>query len=302
MRRIFIFIAIAFLSPAHGKLCNAFKEKCWLQTGGSSSSPAYPSKNSSIRINPSAVPTDDSYGGEVLYYGNQWDFGIVKGTGRIGAAISASNGEETFFGSRALESDTDYLTRMQAKQPYPSQKISVAGAVTVLTNKRDGLNRLQLNLGVSGKYNRLTNHTWPGAGLSAIAGPFTLGYALAQDETQTDKILETNVKYKSTTMSAGIFLDSFALDYSVLDVNVDGETPARITLLTGSLFLQKWILTLAGRTEDSSRKKYDFQTQSLITEQVKHETFGGVQFALNKVLMLGIFHNYYLLRETSFGL
>ncbi|NJM10031.1 MAG: hypothetical protein HC883_03855 [Bdellovibrionaceae bacterium] len=72
--------------------------------------------------------------------------------------------------------------------------------------------------------------------------------------------------------------------------------------MTGSLMLNRWMMTVSSRRENSERDVYDFKTKALVEEDVKFETFGGVQFAPTKVLLVGIFHNYYLLREVSLGM
>ncbi len=140
-------LILLFSLPAQAKLCNPFEEKCWLKSN-SSSSPAYPSKNSQIRINPSAVPVEKGFGVEAIVFQGGADLALVKGLGRVGAAVSPSNGEETFFGPPGPESDQDYLLRMQDKNKYNSQKVALATAFSVYSNKRSGLKRLNLSLGV----------------------------------------------------------------------------------------------------------------------------------------------------------
>jgi len=280
------------------------KEKCWLYSG-SSSAPAYPSKSSSFQINPSAVPLDRGFGGEVLYFDGV-DVGLVKGTGRIGAGLSLSNGEETFFGPPGLELNSELLERKQDHKKYDAQNIALAGALNLYSNKRRGLSRFQLNLGVIGKYNKLSGDLWPGVGLSGIAGPVTFGYAVSEDQYVVDYSSlgysdYMKFKYQVSTLSAGLFLNSLALDYSNLSIRVDNDEVLTIQLMTGSILLKRWILTFSGRREDSSRPDYDYKNKILKTEQIKHEVFGGIQYSATRTLMVGLFHNYYLLRELALG-
>ena len=280
------------------------KERCWLYSG-SSSTPAYPSKSSSFKINPAAVPLDDGWGGEFLLFDGV-DAGLVKGNGRIGAGLSLSNGEETFFGPPGLEFNSDLLARKQDHKKYDPQNVAVAGAFNILSNKRSGLSRFQLNLGLIGKYNKLSEDLWPGAGLSGILGPLTFGYAVSEDQYVIDQGTGPQnylkFKYEVATTSVGVFLNSLAVDYSFLNIKVDNSEVLTIQLLTGSVLLKRWIFTLAHRREDSSRPDYDYKAKSLKTEQIKREVFGGIQFSATKTLMVGVFHNYYLLRELAFGL
>ena len=143
-------------SVGHAYLCDASKQFCGDKGGYSGGSGGAPTRGSKIRLNPAVIPLDQSFGGEFLYFDNSVDFAIVKGLGRIGAAISPSNSEETFFGPPGVEVSSDFLTRHQEKHKYPSQKITLATAFGLLNNKRSGLSRFEINLGVMGKYNRKT--------------------------------------------------------------------------------------------------------------------------------------------------
>jgi len=290
---------------AEAKLCNPMKERCWLSGKNSTASPAYPSASSSIKLNPSAVPIDDAWGGEALIYGSSVDFALIKGNGRIGAAISPSNNEETFFGPPGFEMPDDRLARLQAGEKYKSQKVTLATAVGLWRNKRSGLKRVAVNLGVIGKYNRESKSILPGGGLSGVLGPFTFGYAYAKDEIviEPGSLDRRAYKYWTDIFSGGLNLTSVALDYSHLRVHTeDGQIDSTISLLTASLMLNRWMVTLSSRREDSEREAYDFKQKIFTTEPVKYETFGGVQYAPTKVLLVGVFHNYYLLRELSLGM
>ncbi|MGE0528189.1 MAG: hypothetical protein AB7P49_14060 [Bdellovibrionales bacterium] len=251
------------------------------------------------------MPLEKSWGVEAIMYASEFDFALVRGLGRVGAAISPTNSEETFFGHPGFEIPPEFLERMRDKKKYESQKITLAGAFGLWGNKKHGLRRVQINLGAIGKYNTETDSVWPGAGVSAVVGPFTLGYSVGQDETlidMTDYGLENEkFRYNSETFSAGIYMNSLALDYSYVRITASDLEPIHVSLLTGSVLLRRWILTIAGRREASERPAYDFKTQTLVAEDVKRETFGGVQFAATRFLMIGCFHNYYLLREISIG-
>ncbi len=305
----FLFLYLIFLSTlsARAELCNPQEEYCPdAYNSHQGSSPAYPSKSSSITLNPSAVPIEKGFGVETLVYKNSLDFSITRGNGRIGAAISPSNNEETFFGPPALELDSDYLTRMSEKTKYNSQKIALATAFAILKNNSSGYSHAQLNLGVIAKYNQVTKNVWPGAGLSAIAGPLSLGYSYSQDEQAFDTGLvgvpPISVKSWTETYSAGLSLSSLALDYSHLTLHLtENDNPIIISQFVASLTAKQFILTAAQRIEDSARPAFDFSNKILITQQIKKEIFGGVQFSATSHILLGAFYNYYLLRELSFG-
>lgn len=274
-------------------------------SGKSTSAPAYPSTKSSVNINPAAVPVRDAVGGEALFYKGDWDFSIVKGTGRVGAAISPSNSEETFFGPPGYERFFEYVQRKSQKEKYVSSKITLATGVQVLTNKRKDLKRFELNLGVLLKYNKDTRLVRPGGGFSGVLGPFTFGFSVYKDdflmvyEPYLNRANEVQ-SFQVNTYSIGIFLNSLAVDYSLLYSHA--SDPFAVSILTGSLFLQRWILTVSNRAEASSRPKYNFAKKLWELSEIKRDWFFGSQFAVTKTLLVGGFFNYYLLSELSVGL
>lgn len=305
-------IQIGGTSSAFAKLCNPAKEACWLSKGrGGSSSPAYPSSNSSIQINPAAVPVEETFGLETVVYSEEWDLALVRGLGRVGAAISPSNNEESFFGPPGFESSENFLQRKIDREKYESQKITGAAAFNIVSNKKTGMKQFRINFGVMGKYNRVSGQVLPGAGLSGIAGPLTFGYSHSKDqyvlEAEKYGLLENlDYRYSLDTFSLGLFLKSLALDYSILKINMDrdelGGADADVRILTASLLLKRWILTAAERREDSLRPEYNSETKTLSVSTVKKSLFGGVQFGVTKTILIGVFYNYYQLEETSLGL
>lgn len=278
--------------------------KCYLNPGcrGQGGAAANPSATNHVKINPSAVPTEKGLGVEMIYYKDEVDFGIVRGTGRVGAALSPSNSEETFFGPPGFELPEDIQTRKQDKKKYPSQKITLATAFNVMENRSSDLQGYSVKLGLLAKYNRLTHDVLPGAGLSGSLGPFTFGYSIYNDETQLDystygSTLKPKVTYQVQSYNVGIFLSSLIVDYSNLKVATTDESTVR--LLTASLMLKKIILTASKRTEDSTRPAYNYDTKSLEAKKTKEEMFGGVQYYVTSNFMLGALYNYYLLHEYS---
>jgi hypothetical protein len=292
---------------AEASLCNPDNQQCWGYGKGSrSSTPAYPSASSGMKINPSAVPIEDSLGIETIMYDGLFDFALVKGNGRIGAGISPSNGEETFWGAPSFEVDPDYLKRKIARDKFTSQKVTLATAMSLWSNKKSGLSRASVNLGIMGKYNLKTDTAWPGAGVSAVLGPMTFGYAIAADEFLIDHQAEglaekEKFRYTTETYSVGISLNSLALDYSFLRIYSVERPTAQISLLTGSYLWKHGIFTVSYRAEDSDRPLFDWETQTLKTQRLKENIFLGAQFSATKFLMLGVFYDYYLLHELSLG-
>lgn len=308
MKRAFTFLVLAvFMDPdlALAELCDHTKKYCGLSSGATSSAGGAPTRGSKIRINPSAVPLEKGLGLEFIYFDQSLDFALVQGLGRVGAAISPSNSEETFFGPPAIEITDAFLERKVGKHKLPAQKYTLATAVGLITNKRSGLKRAELNLGIMGKYNTITKSVLPGGGLSGVLGPFTFGYSAYKDQTLLDYApyaldLKQTVDAHVETYSIGAFFNSIAIDYSSLK-EVITDQPAIITVVTGTLLLKRSLLTVSFRTEKSDRPAFDFETQELKVQENKQETFFGAQFIMGNNLMLGAFYNYYLMREVSFG-
>lgn len=296
-----------FTQGVDAKLCNPAKERCWLSKGSSSSSPAYPSRSSSININPSAVPVEDGFGIETITYDGEWDFALIKGTGRVGAAVSPTNGEDGFFGPPGLELAAEYLERKNKKEKYKSQKFNFATAVNVFSNKKKGLRQFHLNIGVLAKYNTVSRSAFLGGGAGVVLGPLNFGYSKSEDQYVLEKEQyslseDLKINYDVETFSAGIYLNSLALDFSELVMNYEDGEVSRVSLMTASLLLRRAIFTASRRREDSFRPKYNFNTRQLESERQKYEYFGGVQVGVTETIMIGAFYNYYLLREISFGL
>lgn len=295
------------LSEVEAQVCDASRRYCGdVRGGGRSSRSASPSSGSAVRLNPSNVPVEKGFGIEGIYFDDAIDFSLVRGLGRVGAAISPSNSEETFFGPPGIELEDNYLERKQGKDRYESQKYTGAGAVNLLSSRGSGFKHFSLNLGLMGKYNKETEAIMPGGGLSGYWGPFSYGYSIYEDQTLLQSEPDFGVeqseylyKYKVQTFSGGIYFKGFIFDYSVM--KMDGELPSTVTLLTGSVLLKRAVITLSSRNEKSDRKAYNYETTQLEEKEEKTDLFGGLQFKILKPLMIGAFYNYYLHREISLG-
>lgn len=299
-------LLLAFGVPARAVfegICNLGEFECGRKRSTRTAS-ANPGSSSRISINPSAVPTEKGLGFEVIGFKGAFDAGLVRGLGRVGAAISPSNSEDTFFGAPAYEYDADYLTRKTGREKYRQQKVTLATAVNLFEYKRSALRRMSLNLGVLGKYNQTTYATTPGAGLNGILGPFTFGYSVYRDETQLATavdddggLIRDKVQSIVENYSVGLYLNSLVLDYSTL--RLQNSDVDRVDLFTVSLLLDRWVLSFSERRETSRRPSFNYHFEKLDAEATKHEHFYGAQFKITGNFMVGLMYNYYLLRELS---
>ncbi|MES2803566.1 MAG: hypothetical protein V4654_13815 [Bdellovibrionota bacterium] len=276
-------------------------------SGARSGNTGNPSTGNQIRINPSAVPTEKGFGLEGIYFNSETDFSIVQGIGRIGAAVSPSNSDETFFGTPGLEITENLLDRKLNEKKYPNQKINLATAMVLVEKNRSLFKSYALKLGVMGKYNQLTKHTNLGAGLSGMLGPLTFGYSNYKDETLlnyshagSDSI--EIAKYQVQAYSVGMSVNSFLLDVSQLryvDPQYDFEEESSVRIITLSFNYKKFIFTVSDRVESSHRPVYNYDTEMLEEQFTKKDNFQAIQYIASKHMTLGLLHNYYLLRELA---
>ncbi|RYZ69378.1 MAG: hypothetical protein EOP05_14935 [Proteobacteria bacterium] len=266
---------------------------------------AGPTKSDAIRVNPAAVPVEKITGIETIYYDNDFDFALVKGLGRVGAAISPSNNEETFFGAPAVETDQQFEDRMRERGKYETNKYTIAAAVNLFSTRGRGLLRTSANLGVMARYYTATSHITPGAGLQFSTGPFLFGGAVYQDERRVptddptvDPKSQPSVQSAVSTYSATLNLESFMIDYSVTETRTTLPAKASVATVTG-FWGKRTILTLARRQLISERPAYRFSSESLDYDRDKVEWFGGGQYRVAPFLVLGLYYNYYLVREAS---
>lgn len=297
------FLLVSLLSVLGEPAFGLMELECYRQPGCRSRSfSSNPSTGGQVRINPSAVPTEKGLGVEGIFFKDEVDVALVRGLGRVGAAISPSNSEETFFGPPGYEVPEDFLRRKTDQTKYPGQKITLATAFDVAKRNGSGMNSYSLKLGLMGRYNRLTKNASPGGGLSGILGPFSFGGSIYNDESQFDyrsynSTLQPVATYQVQTYNVGLFLSSLILDYSHLQVKA--PDPATVQLYTATLTVKKVLLTASKRLEISSRPSYDYTEKKLEVLKNKEEYFGGIQVNVSRHLMLGVLYNYYLLREFS---
>lgn len=306
--KLFLFtLALLSTRTAFADASNCFG----LNEGCVEKSRSYVSGSSSgqVKMNPSSVPIDDGLGIEGLFYGSSVDLMLVRGNGRIGAAISPANSESTFFGPPAIEIPESFLKRNIEHKKYESQKFTLATAFSLYDNKASDLKRFGLRLGAMGKYNAETGAILPGGGLTTILGPLNLTYSYYKDETMLhyQEVLgptagpPVTFHYHVQTYGVGLYLSSLILDYSHLQMRDDenASAPSEIDLYTAGLVLRKAIFTVGVRKEKSAALAYNYETKMLETKELKSETFLGAQYKVHKHVMLGVFYNYYLLHELS---
>ncbi|GAB4410915.1 MAG: hypothetical protein OHK0056_14340 [Bacteriovoracaceae bacterium] len=97
----------------------------------------------------------------------------------------------------------------------------------------------------------------------------------------------------------GVKFSSLAVDWTYFKNHTD--LPARIRYLTATFFTKRFMFTYGARNADVGKVSSLISGYPTETEKVL-DTFLGVQYLINKQIIIGAFANYYLLDEISLGL
>ena len=304
---LMFFILANPMAHAGDVFCIAVDNKCDQGDGTDSAMSSVGGGESltGFTLNPASVPVKDAQGLAAIYYKIRPQFLFVKGTGRIGAAVSPSNGDDTFFGNPSFETNTDYLYRRQNKFPFQQTKVALGLAASVFDNEGSMWTRIQLSIGVLGRYIQASNNITPGLGVTFLAGPLQLSAAISKDETGISaegSVPASIQKDQTTSISATLPLGNVVLDYTKLALTPETGNPVNVDLANITVLLERFIFSAAYRIEKSDRPGFDEGTQSLITKNAKEDIFGSIQYSVFSFAQVGVFYNYFLLSEVSGGL
>ena len=293
-------------SMAHAKdLCDLFK---WMtcpgevsSSYGRTSSSANPSSGSAGASNPGSLNIARGFGIESIFY-DKADIGLTTGNGRIGGAISSQNSEETFFGNISQESTAEYKGRVEARSSYRAHKYALALAMKLAGEKGSSsskkLPKWMLNFGLLGKYNEATDNISPGLGLGLTLGPLNFGVSQFYDD-YVDSISNTEKSYRVGFYSAGLRFGPIVLDYSYTETFA--RTRSQVKLLTGSVYISKFIFSSGRRWEDSDRPHYVWAYKYWSGDSERTDNFYGAQYKVGRVFLAGLFYNFYLVHDLSLG-
>lgn len=299
--KMFFFIFCLFFSGqvfASKKLCEIFDFIKCVSNGnfdGRSSGASYPNQSSSSSFNPSAVPVNKGFGVEFLQYDGYTNIFLLSGTGRVGAAVSSATNEDVFFGNVAIgEEEESYRSRKQARKIYKNEKYSFTTAFSLYSKKKN-----YLGLGVVAKFNNETNRLNGGIGVSGIWKFLSAGISVFEDSFR-DSVTGADRFYTSISAGLGLKLPYTAIDYSFTQSDTDPVTT--IHLLSGTLFYKKFMATYGYRIEESNRDHYSYRHDRFEDKRKKTFQFIGLQYAISRTFMVGIYENFYLVDELSLGL
>lgn len=264
-----------------------------------SSAKSMPSAGSASQFNPANVSHDRGFGVEsFIQAGNPLNYALVTGTGRTGAAMISSGNENGFFGNRIIENSDDFLERRLEQKQYKSQKYSGAFGLALLKN-----NTVNLDLGVSAKYNQNIKKINPGAGVSMRVGAFSAGVSNYKDDVflRSDSFsLGENYQesFQIQTFFVGVKIKNFFLDAGTMSTKFDGfDETFHIRIYSSAFIYKKFLFNMALRQEESGVPK--FENNELVFRRKENAFYYGVQYAAHKLLVLGLHYNYHLLDELS---
>jgi|SaaInlStandDraft_5_1057022.scaffolds.fasta_scaffold67401_2 hypothetical protein len=326
---IFIVLSVFLCHESHSQktICEILDLEYCNSSGRAltrSSSASFPSSTTAALNNPSSLSMEKGFGLESILYKNVARIGIVSGSGRIGAAISKSPAEETFFSHYALESNNSFRQRKVSKDVHSPDNLSFAMAFNIFgKKKRTGL---QLDFGIIYKRNGAKEADYTGAGATlSLNKVFSIGYAVYDDVFYEDRrgqmidIVDqygqstltyfdtsltnlTDIDVKVESLILGLKFGNLAIDHLTLKTTYQDNVfaPTYIKIFNTSLFYKKWIFSYGLREEESFREQY--QDEVFSSEKFKYDGFIGAQYALNKAILIGLYSNYYLLNELTMGM
>lgn len=270
-----------------------------------------PSTATATQFNPANVSHDRGLGLETMYQPGQAPvFSFVTGTGKTGAALVTSKIENAFFGNRGIELNDDYLKRMKKQAQYQGNKQTLAIGAAIFKNRKFGL-----DLGLMGKYNNDLKRLNPGVGISGRFYMFSFGASSYRDDVRlefTDQVepysgipytlltgrTRYDERYSVNSVFGGVRVQNLFADVALTQTHYSFyPADQTIKIYSFAYIYHRLLFNVALRHENSPMWKY--QDKRLVDERIKNETYAGLQYSIGKYLILGLHHNYFLLRELS---
>jgi|GEM_PF-3866162 len=281
-------ISLFDVSQAWADICSYYRRSSPLlyknlcANGKSSSRPAGAAStlSSSFNLNAASLPSEpSSYGVETIVSrirGSDGridaDVGLVKGFSKFGAGLSTASAN-TFYGDNVLSRLANERQALAFESPEPARgkfsNLNLGTAIKLYDNKKGA----GLRLGLSGRYNRITN-SW-GGGPALLASYEALSLGVGYSRERVSNFLEP-VQFMTYQASVKLWVLEFEglwLTNSVpnLDPIPVGTVTARISRLMVSAAIRR------------------LSTQDGIAS---NQTHYAVQYLFSKYLSLGAMFNY----------
>lgn len=255
-----------------------------------SPSGGYTSIADAYQINPAQLPTHsfpyglewiqsfkkDQYTGQTS---SQNQFALIKGFDRIGAGVASSN-PESFFGNYPgigfIGAKTQAMKYYAGIYEPASTLVSAATAFNLLPPSLS--KKLNLSVGLSGKFNYESGEMSPGIGLSTGMGPLSAGVSIT-------KLAPDDFFLNTTAISYSLRLRTQLLNIEWLHIRNESEIEeyfqhSRVTTLALSRNIFGLLVTFA------SRQITNFEAQRVI------QTHFSLQYAVLGRFSIGYLYHY----------
>jgi hypothetical protein len=296
-----IFSMISFCTVAEYDPCKHIKlPSCGNRFSINKTTGSSQSTSGSAFSIPSSMADIKGFGLETIIW-DGLEGSIISGNGKVGAGVSSSNTDDTFFGNTAKEYTQDYIDRVVRKEGgrYKFDKLSLGLATTLFQTKKKFV---KINAGIISKYISSTSNWHFGGSLSSSIGPLNLGYARFRDEGQKETLDSSNqrqpLKFSVETYTLGLNLPYISFDYTMFDNKITPKN--RVEIYSAGFFYYKWMISYGRRVETSNRDAYDFEEKVFHDTQRKWSSFFGLQYRTSRKWVFGAMANYYLKNELSF--
>lgn len=311
----FLFIALySSFSLGQDNYDCRFYVNCGATAGGSgsgrSSAQSLPSSSTAASFNPGSISKIRGVGLETLFMtNNPVGLSLVSGNGKIGALISPTL-ENSFFGNRSIELAEDTYRRHTEKVRYKNKKLNLSVGLKIFDRKYAAM-----DLGISVKRNPLIKNLNPGVGLSARLSFLNLGVYYYKDDVSLDLGTSVNpetaipysVFYGSSTYKETFSVLTYTVGTRIRNVSLDAGfiktkynfymSDTLIKIYSGSVTYKDFLFNFAHRKEESPNPK--FMEGMMLFQREKTDIYLGVQYLLNKHIMIGAHKNHFLLDDWS---
>lgn len=248
---------------------------------------SYPQIFDAFNINPSSIPTNlTPVGLEVFTSNGDFNFALIKGQGKYGAALSSSETNSNFFSNI-----NNYETAATASTTYSSASkgnygpnLNFCFSVPLVIGNTPS--RFVPVLGLSIKRNKDTGTYKQTAGLSLNTSLVHLGASIEKDS--------NNEKVFNTSIGAKIWRLMFDFTYFE-NMNSTYSAADRTTIFSSSFLWGNLEMNYAYRYQKNSAPQYG----TSVSYSKFHNLFGA-QYRLDDKFTFGIFHNYILDVDWSF--
>ena len=290
--RFVFFTSNSFAQSAAGSwICESiFRSSnygCNYPARGNSLGGSYPQIFDAFNINPASIPTSlTPVGIEVFTSNGDFNFALIKGQGKFGAALSSSETSSNFFSNinNYEAATTASLSKSSTNNGAYVPNLNFGIAVPLIST--NGPSKVVPILGISVKRNKDTGTYKQTAGLSLNTSIVHAGASIEKD-TNGEQVFNASIGARIWRLMFDFtYFENMKTTYSTSD---------RTTIFSSSLLWGNLEMDYAYRYQKNSMPTYG----TSITYSKFHNLFGA-QYKISDKFSCGVFHNYILDVDWSF--